>query len=212
MSIQYLYQPKPVAPTNYVLSVDAEVAPIALTEVKDHLRICHDDFDDQLIDLIMTATEYGEKITGRDFINKTYITYLDCFPACDLPIKIQKSKLQSITSIQYYVNNVLTTLDAGQYYITDEADYATINLFDGNSYPTDEDARKQAVVITFVAGFGAAATDVPEAIRRAMLGHITSLFENPGDCADDCGAGALPDQSKTLYKACTITSSLFDVC
>ena len=170
-------------PINYVLVTDSATEPLTLTEVKTYLRIDGTDYDSILTPLIKTVRQLGEKITGRDFINKTWKTYLDYFPDDCEGIEIRKSKLQSITHIKYYLSGVLTTLSSAVYYITDEAFYSSIYVVDGQTYPT-ADTRKQSVVITFVSGYGADATYVPQALKQAMLAHIAFLFENTGDCSD----------------------------
>ncbi len=173
---------------DYTLITGNEQKPVTLVEVKDYLKIDDDDsHDTELTSLIDSATNKGEQITGRDFLDKTYKGYLDCFPfSSEIGIQIQKSKLQSITSIQYLVDEVLTTFDSTNYYTTDKQEYAEIWLFDDKVYPTDIDInRRQAVEITFLVGYGDDPCDVPEDLKRAILGHIALLFENKGDCMDD---------------------------
>ena len=195
-------------PINYTLVTAAAELPIALADVKLWLKIPSTlTADDSLITAVIKASGgYFEKITGRDLINKTYKTYLDKFPCRDdisyysgvsplLPalkdngIKLRKSKLQSITSIEYYIDSVLTTWASANYYITDLPDYSSIYLIENGIFPV-VDYRKQAVKITFVAGYGADATFVPEDVKQALLQMISYLYENRGDCAnsDDMNA------------------------
>lgn len=183
---------KPIQIIDYTLETPAASEPITLAEAKTHLRIDTTDYDSIITPLISTVRQYGEAITGRDFINKTYKGYLDQFP-CD-GIEIRKSKLQSITSIKYYINSILTTLNSANYYFT-KADnaFSKIYLVDGQDYPTT-DSKKQAIEILFVVGYGATAASVPEGLKQAMLSHLTALFNNTGDCVNS-------DQSqfKSLY-------------
>lgn len=178
-------------PINYTLVTDATSEPITLNEVRNHLRIDGIDYDAILTPLIKTVRQIAEKTTGRDMINKTWRTYLDCFPSYN-GIEIKKSKLQSITSIKYYINDVLTTQDSNSYYFTDE-EYSSIEIKNSYSWASS-DERKQAVQITFVAGYGADATFVPQALKQAMLSHVAFLYENAGDCVDSGEA-----QFKKLY-------------
>lgn len=200
-----------ISVTEYTLLTPATSPALDLDDVKDYLKISDNDSDSRLLDLIKVVTLYAEKITGRDLINKTYKGYLNCFPLADFSypycpsIEIRKSKLQSITSIQYYLDGVLTTFPSTDYYITDSTDYATINLVDGKSYPST-DNRKQAIVITFIAGFGNDECDIPDDIQRAMLSQITTLYENLGDCTDDQNL-----QFKSLYAPLTIASNFLRV-
>jgi hypothetical protein len=191
-------------PINYILVTGAgSTLPVSLFDVKIWLKVPSTiTADDTLITaLIKSATATFEKITGRDLINKTYKTYLDSFPCVDglnyytgisflVPkyndngIVLRKSKLQSITSIQYYLDGVLTTWDSSNYYITDLPDYSAIYLVADAKFPTNIDIRKQSIVINFVAGYGVNDTYIPEDAKQALLQFITYLYENRGDCAN----------------------------
>lgn len=198
----------------YTLLTPAVSSALNLDEVKEHLKISGEDYDSQLLRLIEVVTQYAEAATGRDLINKTWKGYLDGFPSgcgsccayctCSDSIQVRKSKLQSITSIQYYTGGVLTTFASTDYYFTDEADYSKIYLVDGKSWPTT-DNRKQAVVITFVAGYGDDDCNVPKLLKQAMLSQLTVLFENAGDCAEDS------QQFKSLYTPFVIATNFVRV-
>lgn len=196
-----------VKPTSYTLQAAESTKPITLAEVKSFLKIDDSDSDSELTLLIDVVTNKAEQITGRDFITKTYKTYLDCFPtSSSIGIEILKSRLQTITSVKYLVSGVLTTFDSTNYYITDKQEYAAIWLFDTKTYPTDVDVnRRQAVEIIFTAGYGATAAAVPADLRRAMLGHVNLLNENRGDCIDEA---AINLQIAQLYLPYVVSRKL----
>lgn len=204
-------------PLNYPLLTGTTDLVVSLNDVKIQLRITlnNTDEDTLLTTYIRAATTYFERITGRDLINKTYKTYLNNFPnnvtgyaplmlypfsyfnnysGCD-GIIILKSKLQSITSIQYYSDDVLATVDPSIYYITDNTDYAAIFLKNNKCWPTDIDIRQQAIIIILIAGFGTA-DDVPDDIKETLLLMVTNLYENRGDCGGDCSK--LPESVQAL--------------
>jgi uncharacterized phiE125 gp8 family phage protein len=178
---------------DYELITGSDQKPLTIEEVKNFLRIDDSCFNDEIAILIDTITNKAEQITGRDLLNKTYKGFLDHFPnGCyppyyynNSPIQIQKSKLQSITSIQYLKDNILTTFNSTKYYFDKKQEYSSIYLIDGESYPTDVDRRKQAVEITFVAGYGGSPCNIPPDLKSAMLRHAALLFENRGDCGDE---------------------------
>lgn len=204
--------------TEYSLLTPAVSPALNLDEVKAHLKISGTDYDSQLLGLIEVVTQYAEKATGRDLINKTYKGYADSFSLlldsliktgyyptnCQDGIQIRKSKLQSITSIQYYLDGVLTTLSSADYYFTDSTDYSSIYLVEGKTWPT-ADNRKQAVIITFVAGYGDDDCNIPKLLKQAMLSQLTLLFENAGDCAEET------EQFKQLYTPWIIASNFVRV-
>ncbi len=192
---------------DYTLITNSDKKPLKLEEVKDFLKISDSSSDIHLALLIDTVTKLAEQITGRDLLNKTYKGYLDCFPRDSVGIQIQKSKLQSITSIKFLVSGVLTAFDSSNFYITDKQEYAEIWLFDQKFFPTNADVnRKQAIEITFVAGYGADSCDIPPSLKTAMLAHINILNENRGDCEDE---SAFSNQIVQLYTPYIVSHKLF---
>lgn len=169
-----------ISPINYVLITDATSEIITLAEIKTFLKIDGTDYDSILTPFIKVARQIGEQMTGRDFVEKEYKTFLDCFPYCH-GIEIRKSKLKLITSIQYYdVNNTLQTVSASDYYFTNDANYSSIYINNDKSYPATYD-RQQAVIITFKVDY----PNFPASLKQAMLSACAYLFENSGDCANE---------------------------
>jgi uncharacterized phiE125 gp8 family phage protein len=169
-----------VSPINYILTTDATTEVITLDEIKTFLKVDGTDYDSILTPFIKVSRQIGEKITGRDFVEKEYKTFLDSFPYCH-GIEIRKSKLKSITSIQYYdVNNTLQTLSSSDYYFTNDENYSSIYINNDKSFPTTYE-RKQAAIITFKADY----PNIPQGIKQACLSVCSYLFENSGDCVID---------------------------
>lgn len=196
---------------DYELTTPAAVMPVSLAELKANARLDASDTseDTYLTLLINSVTMHAEDIMRRDIINKTYTGRMDYFPTDgSSPIEIRKSRLQSITSIKYYVDGVLQTFSSAKYYITKEADYGSIYLTEGESWPSDADSRKQAVEIIFVAGFGAAAVNVSDEIRLALLQHATFMYQSRGDACDGGCSKFMPDTSKETYLA----NKLYSLC
>lgn len=163
-----------------VLLTDATSEVITLAEIKTFLRIDGNDFDNILTPFIKVSRQIGEKITGREFVEKEFKLYLDTFPNCH-GIEVRRSKLKSITSIQYYDdNNTLQTLNANDYYFTDDADYSSIYIKQDKQFPNTYN-RKQAVIITFKCDY----PNRPDAIKQACLNVCSYLFENSGDCGNE---------------------------
>lgn len=192
----------------YTLITPAAELLVSLAEIKEHLRLDPDDTsqDTYLTHLITAATEFGEKSTWRDFLNKTWRTYRNNFYHANANgIYIQRSRLQSVEFIKYYKDNILTTVDSSIYYFIESQDFSTIYIKIGNQFPMDVDTRMQAVQIQFVSGYGADAADVPSALRQAVMMHVTALYENRGDCGSDCGSSA-PSASMAIYNNYRIRS------
>jgi uncharacterized phiE125 gp8 family phage protein len=169
-----------VSPINYILTTDATSEVITLAEIKTFLKVDGTDYDSILTPFIKVSRQIGEKITGRDFVEKEYKTFLDSFPYWH-GIEIRKSKLKSITSIQYYdVNNALQTLSSSDYYFTNDADYSSIYINNDKIFPTTYE-RKQAVIITFKVDY----PNFPATLKQAMLSVCAYLYENAGDCVNE---------------------------
>lgn len=159
---------------------------VSLNDIKQHLRIDFSQDDAYLTNIIKTATKRFEDITGLDLITKQYKTFLDKFPICSEPIKIKRAKLQSIISIQYYLNNVLTTFDSSNYYFNESNFYSSIYLFDGKYYPQTIDKRANCVIINFTSGFGANDTLMPISHKQAIMEYVAFMYKNRGDsCCND---------------------------
>lgn len=155
----------------------AAAYPVTLTEARAHLRI-DDTAEDTLITTLITmATDYAELRMGRAIINQTWGQYLDEFPSEDY-IEVKFPPLSSVTHVKYYdTSNVLQTLSSSDYEVDTISEPGIIRLVPTASWPGTYD-KLNAVIITFIAGYGAASTNVPELIRGAIKLLISHFFEN----------------------------------
>lgn len=155
------------------------VEPLSTAETKTYLRIDHSDEDTLLGYLIKTAREVCEKFTNRQLITATYTLKLASFPASDDRIYFSRSPLQSITSVTYCDENAVSqTLSSALYQVNTADIFGSIIPIDGGTWPTTESGKENAVTITFKAGYGDAATNVPESLRTGMLMYIAHLYES----------------------------------
>ena len=183
---------------DYILITPANIEPITLDEVKQRLRLVGNaDFDSELTRLITVAREMCETITGRDLINKTYRGFLDYY--CS-QVEFTKSKLQSISSIKYYLNNTLNTLSPSNYYFTNSTNYSKL-VFTENF---NVDNKLQTIEIEFIAGYGTTASTVPTSLKEGMLAFIDWLFNNSGDCTSEDSLMA-----RKLFQSYIIGKKLF---
>lgn len=148
--------------------------------------------DDPLLGLLIaSARAVAETELHRPLITQTLDLYLDYFPGQD-PRRLEDRcrdayyaddyvirlpPLTSVTSITYVDSDGVTqTLAADQYLVDSKSQPARITPAYGLSWPS---ARQQAnaVIVRFVAGYGAAAA-VPGCIKNWMLVRIKTLWEN----------------------------------
>lgn len=160
---------------------------LSRAEVKSFVRIDADDDDADLAAFVAGCTdqvdaEFGE--LGRALITQTWRLTLPCFPS-GARIVLPLCPVQSITSVTYYDSDgTQQTLAAENYRLIAGADEAWIELVDGASWPGIS-SRSDAVAVTYVAGYGDAATDVPEGIRQAVRLLVSHWYDNRKAATED---------------------------
>ena len=188
--------------------------PLTLAETRLHLRLPVGSEEDYLTLLVDSARDFFERHTNRILINTSLKAFLDQFPATpyffngncvceENGLLIKRATVSSITTIKYYIDDVLTTWTNTNYSLQNVQTFPLVLLTEDSSYPTT-DSKNQAVEIIFVAGYGANETDIPSDIRLALLNHVAFLYENRGDCGDD--GGNLPCIVKKTYEKYRIRS------
>lgn len=81
--------------------------------------------------------------------------------------------------ISYYgTDNTEYFMDASDYFVDDKSEPARICLAYGESWPSTTLRDYNGVCVTFIAGYGDEATDVPKPVKQAILLMIGHLFEH----------------------------------
>jgi uncharacterized phiE125 gp8 family phage protein len=153
------------------------VEPVALEDAKLQVRETVDDNDALIQSLIVAARQHVESFTGRALIDQTWDLQQDGFPGAR-SIWLPKAPLRSIASVSYRDQDGTVQTWSSTNYTVDApvgpaAQTGRISPNFGVIYPTTQWVPN-AVVIRFVAGYGATAATVPEAIKAAMkllIGH-----------------------------------------
>jgi len=160
---------------SYTVHTASTVQVVTTAEAKNHLKI-DSSADDTLIDnLIKSATQLSEDYTNRFFTDTVITQYGTTF--ADIK-ELYKSTVSSITNIKYYDTlNSLRTLDSDVYYLNNSIQPAQISLSLNQSYPNLAD-RENAVECKYTVGYGSAASDVPEAIKQAILLTVGNWYNN----------------------------------
>ena len=153
--------------------------PVTLDAVKTHARIDGDHDNEAAQLLLRSATRHIEHLTARQFINATWQYTFDAWPASGV-VWIPKAPLVSVTSITYLDGDGATQTVSTDVYqaVTNEAP-GSIRLKYGQSWPSAREDT-DAVTVTFVAGYGADAANVPEVARFAIQRLGTFWYWNPG--------------------------------
>lgn len=172
------------------------VEPLELAEVKEHLRVVAADEDSLLESLIIAARERVELFTERALLQQTWAVYLDAFPAGE--IRLAMPPLIAVATVEYYDSDgVEQTLDAAEYYEDNKSKPA--RLVPVTSWPATQ-CRPNAVTITYTAGYGTAATSVPQVIKQAMLLMIGEMYENREETVIGTIVSSLPLTAERLLR------------
>lgn len=148
--------------------------PVTAAEFKLWSRIDTSADDTLIASLITAARRWCEDYCDRAFINTTFDLALDSFRQ---PIRLPRAPLSSVTSISY-VDTAGSTqvLSSSVYRVDSISEPARITLAYAQSWPSIQQVTN-AVTIRFVAGYGSAASDVPEGIKTAIKEVAASLYE-----------------------------------
>ncbi|HVZ70429.1 MAG TPA: head-tail connector protein [Rhizomicrobium sp.] len=159
------------------------IEPVTLAEAKAHLKVDVTGDDALIGALIAAARARAEWHTGRAFITQSWVLWLDNWPERNC-VEIPLPPSQAVTSFTIYAtDDTATVLDASLYRVDISSGPARIAL---KSCALVAGLRPlNAVAIAFNAGYGDNASDVPQAIRTAILEIVAGLYTNRGDVAAD---------------------------
>jgi uncharacterized phiE125 gp8 family phage protein len=149
---------------------------VTLTEAKEVLHIAGADHDLPIVRLIDAATRVAEIRQRRKYLTTTCIDYFDSFPAV---IRPRWSPLIAVTGIEYIdTNGTLQTLSSDQYDVDADTEPGRIVLAYNCSWP-DLRGDINGIVVTYTAGYGTDADDVPGEYRNAILLLVYDWFYHP---------------------------------
>lgn len=180
-----------------VRTVGPSVEPIDAAAVSAHVRI---DTDDPVMNTLIAASRgWVEARLQRALTTQTWVLTLDAFPlACRAEyqseyrwrthdghryirlgeIRLPWPNLLAVSSVQYVDTNGNTQTLSSSNYIVDTGNLpGSIVPSYGTWWPSTR-YQPNAVTITYTAGFGPVASDVPVEIKQAMLLVCGDLYRN----------------------------------
>ena len=170
----------PVPPGNiYNMTLTVITAPIAepvdLADVKDALRIDHDDDDVRITGLIRSAREFAQAYTGLTLMDTTVELSMDRWPGTEFKLGVWP--LQSIDSVKY---DDTASPVAEQTLVVNTDYYADTTLVDGrvrtiSGWPSVA-VKPNPIRIRMTAGY-ADVDDVPEQIKDAIKAYCIFLYD-----------------------------------
>jgi uncharacterized phiE125 gp8 family phage protein len=169
------------------------IEPISLTTALQHLKlgaVGDDTAEDAYVEgLIMAVREYCETLQGRAYITRTYELLVPC--GCTQPhrgaatVELPMAPLQEISAMVALDEDNVETAIPPRITVVDE-----VTTIDENGYTVDTTGPVAKVAIpdmpadaaqlkiTYTAGYGDTATDVPTRIRQAMLLLLGHWYQN----------------------------------
>ncbi|MEF2551994.1 head-tail connector protein [Aurantimonas sp. A2-1-M11] len=183
-----------------VLITAPAALPVALVEAKKHLRVDHDDEDNLITAYIEAATAHLDGysgVLGRALINQGWRQDFDGF--CRI-LRLPLPNVSAAAVTYDDASGAEQTVDSGTFRILSDHLSAYVAASLDTVWPS---ARVDAgsVRVTFTAGYGEAAEDVPAPIRSAILLMIGDLYENRATVSER-GSGRI-DMSTTVERLIT---------
>jgi len=150
---------------------DAE--PVSVADAKAHLRIDHDSEDELIAGLIRAAREEVEQTTGIAMLEQGWRLAVDAVPESGV-LLLRRRPVREVASVTLYGSEGEASLvDPGDYQLDTLSRPARLH-FAGR--PAGLRAMN-GVEVDFTAGFGEAATDVPDLLKRAVLTLVAHWYE-----------------------------------
>ncbi len=169
-----------MATTYEYITVEPTVEPVTTAEVKDNSRIFISDDDTLIESLIIAARQYCENYCDSGFVEQTWIQKRKDFPSGDDSIVLEHGPVISVTDPIDYVDSDgsdATFVKTDNWFESSDGRYRTIHTEYSIDWPTAR-IYQDAVTVTFVVGYGTLASDVPQAIRQAILLLVGHWYEN----------------------------------
>jgi len=186
----------------------AEVVTTADPVIAQYMRVIDSAETDVIDEMLRTARELCEQFTWRALGTQTITLAMGSFPSPGLEtasanwygpswgvgpgplttikpdgqtlyeIWLPRSPCQSVTSIQYYdTSGVLQTLAPSAYLLDNYSEPACITPVPNTTWPATQNQRN-AVLVTFVAGYGASQSAVPAGLLNWIRRTALTLYEN----------------------------------
>lgn len=171
---------------NITVTVPPTEEPVTVDEAKEWARIT-DSAEDALVErLILRGRQAVEAFTGRALMAQTVVQRWDCWPR---RMEMLRAPVSSVTSLQYIDSLGATqTVSSANYYTDLVSEPARLVPVPSYSWPTLQDGRPNAVILTYTAG-ASDVDDVAEPIKVAIMQLVRYWMDEEG--AKD--QAAMPD-------------------
>ncbi len=159
-----------------VMTSGPALEPVTVAEAKAHLRIDHSAEDILISSLILTSRLHIETALGIALIAQGWRYLRDRWPA-SAAVGLPLRPLIAVDEIRVHRADGSPTVVPASEYVVDAARAEPRVVRHGASWPVPGRAT-HGIAIDFTAGFGAAAADVPQPIRQALLMLTAHWYEH----------------------------------
>ncbi len=145
--------------------------PVTLAEAKAHLRVEHSESDTQITSMIEAAVSHldgWQGLLGRCMIAQGWEIRLGGWP-CGRVIELPFPDCSATTVTYLDEAGTSQTLAGSGYTLLEALTGTQIHMFDDTVLPSLKSGHPAPVTVSFTAGFGANESDVPRALRHAIL-------------------------------------------
>lgn len=176
------------------------VEPVTLSEAKAHLRVDGTDSDAEIVAMIRAAREWCEAYLDRTLIHTQWVMRFDRFPpdsTADIELPrppVVSSGTATAVAVAYTLEDGATAAySTASFRVDRAATPGAVKTNYGQTWPPHRQ-DDNSVSVTWWAGYGASANDVPQAVRNAILMCVSEFYEKRG-------SGSPPDAAKILLDA-----------
>lgn len=154
---------------------------MALDEMKIYMSVDHVEHDDTILGLIESAHNDVVEYLWHTLTDARYKLYVESL--CDDKIYVYRGPLlaEAVEKIEYFdaTTKLLVEVDSADYYVSEAGIEPAVITF--TTAPTNVMARKDAIVVSYCAGYGDAVKDVPEKYRLAVKRLVHYWYDTPMD-------------------------------
>lgn len=161
-----------------VRTVAPATQPVTLAEAKEFARVDSSDHDSMLQSLIDSATNWLDGRTGllgRCIINQTW---RQDYTGWQTALRLPFPDVSSVTVKYFDVANVEQTVSSALYQLLEDELGAIVRFGESFTNPSLYDDRQDRVRITLIAGYGADASAVPDALKTAIKMLVTHWYDS----------------------------------
>lgn len=167
------------------------VEPLSLADAKLHLKVDGAEDDALIGQMIAAARQRCEHALGRALLQQVWECVLPAFPAGRL--FIGKPQVLEVVHVKYLdAAGVEQTLAPAAYTLDAESSSGAGWLVPVDGWPATSETLPNAVRVRFLAGYGAAAADVPANVVAWLKLQVGALYRNREAFAGSGAAIELP--------------------